>query len=121
MAMALRQMGVYVEEPDATSFVVTSTSKLLAPDEPLFLGNSGTATRFLTAAVATVDGTVVVDGDNEMRVRPIGPLVAALVSLGIDASSPTNCPPVTIRGGGSFGRGHVKLMAVCRANIYLPC
>ncbi|HLV82180.1 MAG TPA: 3-phosphoshikimate 1-carboxyvinyltransferase, partial [Devosia sp.] len=75
MAAALRQMGVQVEEPDATSFVVTSTGTLQAPDAPLFLGNAGTATRFLTAAVATVNGTVVVDGDAEMRVRPIGPLV----------------------------------------------
>src|SRR6218665_1218472 len=78
MAAALRQMGVTVDEPDATSFVVTSTGRLQAPEGPLFLGNAGTAVRFLTAAVATVDGTVVVDGDAEMRVRPIAPLVAAL-------------------------------------------
>ena len=89
MAAALRQMGVTVEEPDATSFLVTSSGKLQQPGEALFLGNAGTATRFLTAAVATVQGTVVVDGDAEMRVRPIGPLVTALRSLGIDASSPT--------------------------------
>ena len=109
MAAALRQMGVTVEEPDATSFVVTSTGRLQQPDAPLFLGNAGTATRFLTAAVATVNGEVIVDGDAEMQVRPIGPLVTALRSLGIDATSPTNCPPVTIRGTGSFGRGHVEI------------
>ncbi|MGV8856726.1 MAG: 3-phosphoshikimate 1-carboxyvinyltransferase [Devosia sp.] len=109
MAAALRQMGVSVEEPDATSFVVTSSGKLLPPDAPLLLGNAGTATRFLTAAVATVDGTVIVDGDAEMRVRPIGPLVTALRSLGIDASSPTGCPPVTIVGTGSFGQGRVEI------------
>src|SRR5690606_8600786 len=103
------QMGVTVDEPDPTSFVVTSTGTLQAPDAPLFLGNAGTATRFLTAAVATVNGTVVVDGDAEMRVRPIGPLVEALVSLGIDAKSPTGCPPVTIRGTGSFGQGRVEI------------
>ena len=59
-----------------------------APDAPLFLGNAGTATRFLTAAVATVDGTVIVDGDEHMRKRPIAPLVTALRSLGIDAHVP---------------------------------
>ncbi|WP_224702542.1 3-phosphoshikimate 1-carboxyvinyltransferase [Devosia aquimaris] len=111
MAAALRQMGVTVEEPDATSFVVTSPGRLTAPSEPLFLGNAGTATRFLTAAVATVDGTVIVDGDAEMRLRPIGPLVDALVSLGIDASSPTGCPPVTVRGKGNFGHGRVEIDA----------
>nr|WP_314261062.1 3-phosphoshikimate 1-carboxyvinyltransferase [uncultured Devosia sp.] len=109
MAAALRQMGVTVDEPDETSFVVTSTGRLQAPEGPLFLGNAGTATRFLTAAVATVDGTVVVDGDEEMRLRPIGPLVTALQSLGIAASAPTGCPPVTIVGNGSFGSGRVEI------------
>ncbi|MCZ4345266.1 3-phosphoshikimate 1-carboxyvinyltransferase [Devosia neptuniae] len=109
MAAALRQMGVSVEEPDATSFVVTSSGRLQAPEGPLFLGNAGTATRFLTAAVATVNGTVIVNGDEEMQVRPIGPLVDALVSLGIEASCPTGCPPVTIVGKGSFGQGRVEI------------
>src|SRR5690606_25117396 len=89
MAQALRQMGVSVEEPDATSFLVTSSGRLTAPDAPLVLGNAGTATRFLTAAVATIDGAVVVDGDEDMRLRPIKPLVDALRSLGIDAEAPT--------------------------------
>src|SRR4051812_31336998 len=78
MAAALRQMGVSIEEPNSTSFVVIGTGRLAAPDAPLFLGNAGTATRFLTAAVATVDGTVIVDGDAHMRLRPIAPLVSAL-------------------------------------------
>lgn len=111
MAAALRQMGVTIDEPDATTFVVTSTGRLEQPEGPLFLGNAGTATRFLAAAVATVAGDVVVDGDEEMRLRPIGPLVTALQSLGIDASSPTGCPPVTVRGKGSFGSGRVEIDA----------
>ncbi len=40
--------GVKIEEPDDTSFVVTGSGRLLPPKEPLFLGNAGTATRFLT-------------------------------------------------------------------------
>ena len=111
MARALREMGVTVEEPDATSFLVTSTGRLAAPDAPLFLGNAGTATRFLTAAVATIQGTVVVDGDEDMRLRPIRPLVDALQSLGIDAQCPTGCPPVTIHGTGRFGSGRVEIDA----------
>jgi len=111
MAKALRQMGVTVEEPDATSFLVTSTGVLKAPAEPLVLGNAGTATRFLTAAVASIDGTVVVDGDAHMRLRPIAPLVTALRSLGIDATSETGCPPVTIVGKGNVGSGRVEIDA----------
>jgi 3-phosphoshikimate 1-carboxyvinyltransferase len=100
MAVALRRMGVGVDEPDATTFVVTGSGRLMPPDGPLFLGNAGTATRFLTAALALIDGTVVVDGDTHMRKRPIGPLVAALAALGVDIAAPTGCPPVTIRGAG---------------------
>lgn len=109
MAKALGQMGVTVEEPDATSFVVTSDGTLKAPKEPLMLGNAGTATRFLTAAVTLVEGRVVIDGDESMRKRPIEPLLVALRSLGIDATSETGCPPVVINGTGTFGSGRVEI------------
>ncbi|MEO6012400.1 MAG: 3-phosphoshikimate 1-carboxyvinyltransferase [Devosia sp.] len=109
MAAALRQMGVVIDEPDETSFVVTSAGFLAAPAAPLMLGNAGTAVRFLTAAVALVDGIVVVDGDEAMRKRPIGPLVTALKSLGIVASAPTGCPPVMVEGRGHFGVGRVEI------------
>lgn len=109
MAAALRQMDVSIGEPDETSFVVTSQGRLRAPPGPLMLGNAGTATRFLTAAVALCDGTVVVDGDEHMRRRPIGPLVDALRQLGIEAEAPTGCPPVTIHGRGDFGHGGVTI------------
>jgi 3-phosphoshikimate 1-carboxyvinyltransferase len=109
MAKALRAMGVGVDEPDATTFVVTGHGRLEAPAAPLYLGNAGTATRFLTAAVAAANGTVVVDGDEHMRKRPIGPLVEALNSLGVDASAPTGCPPVTVHGQGHFGAGRVEI------------
>lgn len=102
MAEALRAMGVSVDEPDATTFVVTGTGRLQAPRGPLFLGNAGTATRFLTAAAALVDGTVIVDGDEHMRKRPIAPLVEALRALGIDVEAPSGCPPVRVRGTGGF-------------------
>jgi 3-phosphoshikimate 1-carboxyvinyltransferase len=98
MAKALQAMGVSVSEPDATTFVVEGKGYLEQPDAPLFLGNAGTATRFLTAAVAFVDGTVVVDGDEHMRKRPIMPLVEALRALGIAAEAASSCPPVTVHG-----------------------
>ncbi|MBS7696512.1 MULTISPECIES: 3-phosphoshikimate 1-carboxyvinyltransferase [unclassified Chelatococcus] len=102
MANALRGMGVAIEEPDATSFVVHGAGGLKAPSEPVFLGNAGTATRFLTAAAALANGVVVVTGDEHMQKRPIAPLVAALGQLGIVATAPSGCPPVTIDGRGGF-------------------
>jgi 3-phosphoshikimate 1-carboxyvinyltransferase len=111
MAEALTAMGVRVEEPDATTFVVESDGRLRKPDKPLFLGNAGTATRFLTAAVALVDGDVVVDGDANMRKRPIGPLVEALAQLGVMAETATGCPPVTVHGTGAVPGGRVSIDA----------
>ncbi len=109
MAAALRRMGVAITEPDPAGFVVTATGRLAAPDGPLTLGNAGTATRFLTAAAAVVDGRVVIDGDAHMRKRPIAPLVAALRRLGVDAVTETGCPPVIVRGQGSFAGGRVEV------------
>jgi 3-phosphoshikimate 1-carboxyvinyltransferase len=110
MAEALAAMGVVIAEPDATTFAVRSSGVLAKPAKPLFLGNAGTATRFLTAAVATIDGEVIVDGDEHMRKRPIGPLVAALQSLGVTIVAPTGCPPVTVTGGKPRG-GRVEIDA----------
>lgn len=111
MADALRAMGVTVEEPDATTFVVTGTGELKPPAAPLFLGNAGTATRFLTAALALGHGRYVVDGDEHMRKRPIKPLVEALKSLGVAIEAPTGCPPVTIDATGAFKNNRVVIDA----------
>jgi 3-phosphoshikimate 1-carboxyvinyltransferase len=111
MAEALTAMGVGIEEPDATSFVVTGDGVLKPPAAPLFLGNAGTATRFLTAAVALAKGDVVVDGDANMRKRPIRPLADALAQLGIEAETPTGCPPVTVHGRGLVEGGRVAVDA----------
>lgn len=111
MAEALRATGVTVEEPDATTFVVTGTGELKPPAAPLFLGNAGTATRFLTAALALGRGRYVVDGDEHMRKRPIKPLVEALKSLGVAIEAPSGCPPVTIDATGSFAANKVVIDA----------
>ncbi len=111
MAEALRAMGVGVGEPDATTFQVAGEGVLRAPGGPLFLGNAGTATRFLTAAAALVEGEVVIDGDAHMRRRPIAPLLHALAALGVEAEAPTGCPPVRVRGRGGVDGGRVEVDA----------
>ncbi len=54
------------------------------PDERvhLHLGNSGTGSRLLLALTAAVPGRFVVDGTARLRERPMGPLIAALETLG---------------------------------------
>lgn len=109
MSEALRLMGVQVDEPDDSTFVVTSSGQWQVPSQALFLGNAGTATRFLTAALANFKGDFVVDGDEYMRKRPIGPLVDALQRMGVEASAPTGCPPVAIKGQGGLEAGRIEI------------
>lgn len=109
MMTALRQMGVEIEELSETSLRITGQGGLRQPDAPLFLGNAGTAVRFLTAAVALVDGPVTITGDEHMQKRPIAPLIDTLVSLGVAAKAPTGCPPVEIMGTGAFRTGDVTV------------
>lgn len=109
MSEALRLMGVQVDEPDDSTFVVTSSGHWQAPGQPLVLGNAGTATRFLTAALANFDGEFVVDGDEYMRKRPIGPLVDALQRMGVEVSAPSGCPPVAIKGRGGLAAGRIEI------------
>jgi len=109
MSEALRLMGVQIDEPDDSTFVVTSSGQWNEPTQALFLGNAGTATRFLTAALANFEGRFIVDGDEYMRKRPIGPLVDALQRMGVEVSAPSGCPPVAITGKGGLAGGRIEI------------
>jgi 3-phosphoshikimate 1-carboxyvinyltransferase len=81
----------------------------------LFVGNSGTTIRFLTAALAIAGGNYRLSGVPRMHQRPIGDLVRALNQLGanVKSASPHDCPPVTInnercRGGITTVRGNIS-------------
>ncbi len=73
----------------------------------LFVGNSGTTIRFLTAALAACGGTFRLDGVSRMRQRPIGDLLTALHQLGANVQSENpefaECPPVLIKAAGLTG------------------
>jgi 3-phosphoshikimate 1-carboxyvinyltransferase len=78
----------------------------------LFVGNSGTTIRFLTAMLALGEGTYRLDGIPRMRERPIQDLLDALGQLGVDARSElgNGCPPVVINANGLHG-GRVRVRA----------
>ncbi len=102
---ALEQMGVIVERGDDVWLVHGNGGKLQTPDSEIFLGNNGTATRFLTSVVALGHGDFRIDGEERMRERPIGPLMEALQGWGIEISSEqgTGCPPLLIKSKGLDG------------------
>jgi 3-phosphoshikimate 1-carboxyvinyltransferase len=100
MADSLRRLGLRVEEhPEACTFEVWGQGgRIPAAEAELFVGNSGTTARSLTALLALGRGRYVLDGVPRMRERPIQPLLEALSALGVRATSlrGTGCPPVEI-------------------------
>jgi 3-phosphoshikimate 1-carboxyvinyltransferase len=76
----------------------------------LFVGNSGTTMRFLTALVSLGHGTYRLDGVPRMRERPIQDLLDALRRLDVDARSEAGngCPPVIVEADGLHG-GRTKI------------
>lgn len=101
MLDGLTALGLRIERNGLD--VVVHGRPFTPPKAPLFLGNSGTAVRFLTAACATLDGDVVVDGTARMRERPIADLADALQAWGVGLTAENGCPPVRVRATGHFG------------------
>lgn len=77
----------------------------------LFVANSGTSMRFLTAFACLGTGRYRLDGVARMRERPIQDLLDALRQLGVHAFSEAGngCPPVVIESRGlPAGRVRIK-------------
>jgi 3-phosphoshikimate 1-carboxyvinyltransferase len=117
MIDSLRRLGIAVDhDPDAATIRVTGCKgKIPVAEADLFVANSGTSLRFLTALVSTGNGTYRLDGSPRMRQRPVADLLMALNGLGADARSDlgTGCPPVTVvasglDGGYAFVKGDVS-------------
>ena len=103
MIASLQRLGWTIHQ-DHTAETITfdQCSSSIAPGEyDLWLENSGTSIRFLTAASALCPAgvTIRLDGNARMRERPIQPLIDALTLWGADAVCElvTGCPPVLVR------------------------
>ncbi len=59
---------------------------------------AGTTSRFLTALAATSGSNISIDGHERLRRRPIGPLLAALRSLGARIADQDGGLPLTVNG-----------------------
>ncbi|MCA9292920.1 MAG: 3-phosphoshikimate 1-carboxyvinyltransferase [Phycisphaerales bacterium] len=112
MLKALRRLGIETEvHPSREWVIVHGAGGELQGDVEINLNNAGTATRFLTAAAALADGPVTIDGNERMRQRPIGELVAFLRALGIeveDLGAP-GCVPLRVHGQGSLAGGELTI------------
>jgi 3-phosphoshikimate 1-carboxyvinyltransferase len=107
MAQALNQLGVRVDADEAnnTFSVAGGDGTFPAASADLFIGNSGTSVRFLTAVLALGHGEYRIDGVPRMRQRPIQPLITALNDLGSEVRSEENTggPPVIVTADGLPG------------------
>ena len=108
MINALGQLGVKIQVNQDGILVHGSNGYLSSPKETLYVGNAGTAMRFLAALCALCGGKITIDGDDRMRERPLTDLLLALNQLGVRSESNKGCPPVIIHGGG-MGGGNITL------------
>lgn len=111
MIEALRALGFTLEVEGDTVTVKRPWEPIIpATKADLFVGNSGTTMRFLTAMVCLGHGSYRLDGVPRMRERPIQDLLDGLQQLGVRAYSEhdNGCPPVVVDANGLQG-GRVRM------------
>ena len=99
---AVQTLGfdIQLDESNHEMTVTGLGGKIPVNKAELFIGNAGTAARFLSAFLTLGNGEYILDGEPRMRERPIGDLIHALRQLGVELEAANNCPPVEI-----FARG----------------
>ncbi|MFO8012228.1 MAG: 3-phosphoshikimate 1-carboxyvinyltransferase [Phycisphaerae bacterium] len=106
-AAALEALGIPVatDEPARRMAVAGCGGRVPPGPADLYTGESGTATRFVTALAAAGRGRYRIDGAPRMRERPIQDLLDGLAALGVAAESEggTGCPPVVVETSGLAG------------------
>lgn len=110
MIACLQRLGYRVhaewEKPEPTLAVSSDEGDMIpAKEAELFVANSGTTMRFLTAMLSLGHGRYRLDGVPRMRERPIEDLLYALRQLGVRAESENGngCPPVFVEATGLKG------------------
>ena len=107
---ALREFGVGFKTEGHCIHVKGTGGNLEVPSKEIFIGNAGTAIRFLSTFACLVKGETTITGDEQMQRRPINDLLDALRMSGIRCESTNGFPPVTIFGG-TFGGGRIDVNA----------
>lgn len=111
MFAALQELGIKIEKTADTCLIFGSGGKFTTGDHNIYVGNSGTSMRFLTALLPFVDGNIRLYGKPAMHERPIEQLLGALRQLGGEVRSEQNngCPPVLATGRGMLKGGHCTI------------
>ena len=87
---ALRQMGIFIDKQKA--WRIEGRGGIIGPSEkPIYLGNNGTATRFLTSVASLGHGVFTIAGAKRMEERPIQPLMPRLATHPILLTATRGC------------------------------
>jgi 3-phosphoshikimate 1-carboxyvinyltransferase len=108
MREALCLLGAKIHDHGDKLVVRGTAGRITCPGQAIFLGNNGTALRFLTSLVALGEGHFIVTGASRLCERPVQPLIAALTALGVEINTNESrgFPPLTIEARG-MGAGTV--------------
>lgn len=90
MRRALETLGVQITPLGRNSVRITPPTELLAAGDELFIGNAGTAARFLSALSLVIAGQYTLTGVERMQERPQADLFAALSELGVSVACDKN-------------------------------
>jgi 3-phosphoshikimate 1-carboxyvinyltransferase len=110
---ALRTIGFQVSGNFKGGVTIGERVSMSANDVEIFVGNAGTAMRFLTGWLAFTPGRFLLRGEERMHQRPIGDLVEVLLSIGAEVEYAENegYPPLRIRGKRMRGGFEVSVAA----------
>lgn len=106
---ALRLLGVDIADSGDPWQVSGSGGRLRASTVPVDVGASGLTARSMIAIASLVEGTTTVVGRDRLPERPMGGLVDALNTLGVEAASVDGHLPVTVDGEGALPGGTVTV------------
>jgi 3-phosphoshikimate 1-carboxyvinyltransferase len=111
MLEAIRKIGFAVRGSLGREVTIGPRVSMSANEVELFVGNAGTAMRFLTGFLAFTPGRFILTGESRMLERPIGDLVDALISVGaeIEYAGEEGFPPLRIRGRRMRGGFEVRI------------
>ena len=98
---ALRLLGAQIVSSGQDVIVTGTGGSIQNPGRELYLGNNGTAMRFLVSVAALGSGDITLTGDPRLCERPLQPLLDGIRSLGVSSTCrhTGGFPPVTVHGG----------------------
>jgi 3-phosphoshikimate 1-carboxyvinyltransferase len=110
---ALRAIGFEIGGSFKEGLRIGERKGMSANEVPIFVGNAGTAMRFLTGWLAFTPGRFLLHGEKRMHERPIGDLVEVLLSIGAEVEyvDRQGFPPLRIRGKKMRGGFEVTISA----------